>query len=298
MLAFAHIEKCAGTTFKSILKRNFGVAFCDVRPLVSPAQKGFDKNTAEIYNSIVADGANPNLFGPADLKLYQRLIPWLKCFAGHSVRPCLGLANDSPHIQFVTILREPLSRYVSHYSYGERASARHPWPFSFEDYLKKPRFQNFQTKKIAGISDLDSAIRILENSFTLVGTMDGFDEFLVLLKTKLAYPEFDIRYRKLNIQNKSGGRPLLTQYAEEINRNNKLDLELYRYAAETLMPRYQKEFGGSLERAVTDFQRQNLTTKPINSSREIHQKLAQRLYYDNIAGILRKRAGLRWGGPY
>jgi hypothetical protein len=296
MLAFVHIEKCAGTTFKSILQRNYGGGFCDVRPLFGPSDKRFDPRARGAYNSLVLDGANPSQFGPRDLQAYKRLAPWLRCVAGHSLRPCLGLESVEPNLRYVTILREPISRYISYYTYGT-GRPRRAWGFSFEEYLDKPNFHNFQTKKLACNSDIEAAKLILDKHFLLVGIMEQFDQFLCLLQRRIGLANFNIAYRSLNTRY-TRKSDFLNQFEHRISQNNSLDLELYNHVIETILPRQRAEYGEDLQDAVSRFKIKNESTHREASLRAFQQKLLQRLYFDPASGVIRRISGLPWGGPY
>lgn len=296
MLAFIHIEKSAGTTFKSILQRNYGAGFCDVRPLFGPSDKQFDPPARESYVEIVRNGGNPSQFGPRDLKAYRQLAPWIHCVAGHSLRPCLGLEKAVAELQYVTILREPVSRYVSYYTYGT-GTPRRPWNFSFEEYLSKPNFHNFQTKKIACRADIEAAKAILDKQFMMVGIMEEFDEFLCLLKRKIEPASFDISYQSLNTM-RDRQKIDLTEFSEIIRQNNRVDLELYAYVKETILPRQRAEYGADLRDVVASFKITNENRKTELSMRSFVKKLVQRMYIDVAVGIMRRLSGLSWSGPY
>ncbi|WP_200389735.1 sulfotransferase family 2 domain-containing protein [Thiocapsa imhoffii] len=296
MLVFIHIEKCAGTTFKKILQHNYAGGFCDVRPLFGNANKEINLYVQNAYNNIVLDGGNPNQFLARDLKTYKQIAPWLKCIGGHSLRPCLGLEIVESEIQFVTILREPISRYISYYTYGS-GKPRKLWKFSFDEYLEKPNFHNFQTKKIACGSDIEKAKLILSNQFMVVGVMEHFDEFLCVLKRRLAIPNFSIFYSSVNNRH-TQIMDHWSKYEDKIYQNNSLDIELYNYVLNTIIPRQRAEYGKNLQDDVSQFKISNQSRDVGFSAKAFQQKLMQRFYFDFIAGIIRRMSGMHWGGPY
>lgn len=297
MLAFVHIEKTAGRTFRSVLRRNFGACYCDVRPLFPSRHKQFDSASQKIYDQIVLGEGHQSQFGPGDLRVYKRLAPWVRCIAGHSVRSCLGLESVSPDLRYVAIFREPISRYLSHYTYGTRSSASTPFTFSFEEYLEKQNFNNFQTKKIAGTENLEAAKAILNSTFLLVGDIKNFDEFLVLLRQKLAGERFNIFYKSINVRCPENN-DVFASFAERIRLNNSVDIELYEYVVNTILPKQRAEYGPGLQEALALFKKENASKLPAESLRSVIQKIAARLYYDPAAGIIRKAHGLPWAGEY
>ncbi|UCF33779.1 MAG: hypothetical protein JSV78_00415, partial [Phycisphaerales bacterium] len=166
MLAFVHIEKAAGTTVNHILARSFGLRHADVMA----------------WRCRFAD------LRAADLRGFRRMIPGLVSIAGHIVKPFNDLHLDCPSIRYWTILREPLARCASHYQYQVNFLNI---PHSFEEWIADPRFQNFQTRKLAGVPDADAAIGIIKDRFVLVGLLEHFHESLLLLRAKLHDPRLD-----------------------------------------------------------------------------------------------------------
>ncbi|MBK1706365.1 sulfotransferase family 2 domain-containing protein [Halochromatium glycolicum] len=276
MLAFVHIEKCAGTTLKSILRANFGFRYAEVRPL-SPASE--------------------RTFRPADLRYYRRLNPLLGCIVGHSVKPWANLESVVPDIRYITLLREPVQRYLSYYRYGG-GRHRKPWPFSFEQYLEMEPFRNFQVRKLAGCEDLEAAIRILEERFLLAGDMAEFDEFVCLLQATYTPKRLDIRYKRLNESRRPADDPLLTAHRDSIEAANSLDLALYRHLHEVLLPRARAAYPGDLASAVDAFQRDAAPSRLKRAFGAAAWRLQQRLLLGPVTGRARRRAGLPAAGQY
>ena len=139
LVIFAHIEKTGGTTLNGILRAYHGVYYSHVRALTEPGPPARRAVTMR------------------DLSLYRRLVPWLRCVSGHAVRPWVLLEEGVQDAVFLTVIREPVSRYVSYYTYGG-GSPRRPWPYSFEEYLDREEFHNYQTKRLAGCADANRAL--------------------------------------------------------------------------------------------------------------------------------------------
>src|SRR5918993_986357 len=119
-IAFVHIEKAAGTTFIHILRRHFFLRYLDVRPY-SP-----DSNS---------------VFTARDLELSLKVNPWLRAFGGHAVRPIGDLYDVFPAIRFITILRDPVRRYISQSLYGNAVLKLN---LTFDEFLADAHTHDFQ----------------------------------------------------------------------------------------------------------------------------------------------------------
>ena len=210
-VAFVHIEKAAGTTFIHILRRNFFLRYLDVRPY-----------------SAVSNG----IFSARDLELSLRINPWLWAFGGHAVRPFGDLCEVFPNIRFVTILRDPVRRYISQYLYGNAVLKLN---VTFDQFLADERTHDFQTRKIAGQASLQLARDILEKRFLAVGLVERIDQFLALLATRLAPERFNGAFETRNAGSYAREEAeLFDAYGWEIRQVNQLDAALYRHVESLL----------------------------------------------------------------
>lgn len=277
LLVFVHIEKAAGTTLVHILRKNFLFRCVYMRPLYS-------RDTGETrWNPTVSDD---------DLRLARRLFPGLRCIAGHAIGGA-AFRDYGPAVRPITILRDPIERFVSQFLYSREARGRE---WTMEEFLDIEELHNFQVKKIAGKDDVQLAKETLDR-FWLVGTTDDFDKFLVLLRAK-AGPQFDINYRAQN--KRVGGRQageLLATYGDRIKERNLGDLELYNYVTRELVPRYEASYGGDLNRDVAEFQESN-RANAIASWRGLADYAFRKVYVDRVLAAVRARNGLRPSGYY
>ena len=161
-IAFVHIEKTAGTTFIHLLRTNFLFQYIDVRPIVSENNIGFAKE---------------------DLRLYKKLNPFLRSIGGHSVIPGMGLEEEWQDVQYVTLLRDPVKRVISHYL---RCVDHFNYKVSVADFIRREDMVNFQTKKISRVGEVNDAMNLINNQFLLAGTVERFDDFLFLLQKKIS----------------------------------------------------------------------------------------------------------------
>ena len=104
--------------------------------------------------------------------------------------------------------------------------------------------QNFQTRKIAGSLDVNKAKIILSEKVFLAGTIEKFDNFLTILRAKLAPQKFNFNYTRKNVARvniiKNDIYKNLEKYRDQIIENNLLDIELYDFVKNDLFQREQK----------------------------------------------------------
>jgi hypothetical protein len=229
MLCFVHIEKTAGTTLHRIFMNNYP-DYVHLKPwsLWSNQQE--------------------NDFTRDEFRYLRQLLPWTRAIGGHSLRVYLGYETASPTpVRYVTFLREPISRYLSHFRY-QRDVMRLPW--TLESFSAEPRFNNYMTNRLSATGDLEEAKHVLRHQFAFVGLMEQFDRSLVLMKTLLGLERFDTRYEASNV-NRRSRRLTGTEYPESLRarlrRNNVLDIELHRFAGNEVFPAYLRAVGADLE---------------------------------------------------
>ncbi len=135
MYAFVHIEKTAGTTLNAILRRSFGIRHCDIRlPLFKRRYDRYD------HRAFVE---------AADLRRVRRLYRSLRGISGHNVKPYADLHAECPEIQFITMLRDPVARFHSHFLNRAPGCTRE----AFNEWMSAKWVHNWQTKMIAGESN-------------------------------------------------------------------------------------------------------------------------------------------------
>jgi hypothetical protein len=276
LLGFVHIEKAAGTTLLYILRRNYLFRYLDVRPLHAPA-----------------DG----MFKASDLRTCLRINPFLRCIGGHAVRPCSDLEIVAPDIRYITLLRDPVQRYLSQYRYWLDVLGK---DWTFEEFLQHEPSFDFQTRKIAGSRSLDSAKRILTDRFFLVGVAEQFDEFILELRARVSAEHFDPHYTRRNVAGKREEKRItqsIERHIERIHSNNAADIALYRYVVDELIPRQRGAYAGELAADLEAFRRSNDGAAG-GRARLLADALCRKLYYEPVTGLVRLRQGLPMKGSY
>jgi Sulfotransferase family len=216
ILAFCHLRKAGGTAINQILRYRFGTRHMDSIVRFRPGTK-----------------TNQPFYTHGDLEIDRRIYPGLRSIAGHYLCPAHNYGPFGERFRWITILREPTRRYVSHYGqHVEKMGVR----TDFKSWMGIEKYHNDQVKTLAGCENLDLAKQTL--SRMTFGVLEEFDLSLLLIRELL--PEFQLNVNLRQHSNSSKGiinsSQLLEENRQQIKSNNRLDLELYRFAIEELWP--------------------------------------------------------------
>jgi hypothetical protein len=252
MYAFVHIEKTAGTTLNHILRRSFGTRHCDIRlPLAKRRRDQLD------HRAFVE---------ASDLKRVRRLYRNLRGIAGHNVKPYSNLRREFPDIEFFTFLRQPASRFRSHFlnrAPGHTQEAFNRW--AAEEWT-----HNWQTKMIAGEANAQKAIDLIGDRFGFVGLTERFDESLLLMRHWLREPAFQAEYLALNcISEKRRARDAARAKSDmsyldsaevraKIQNLNAEDQKVYDFVTSMVYPQQVASYGGDLSVDLDELRLKNL----------------------------------------
>lgn len=216
---FVHIPKAAGATLTEVMRSEYG----RVHRVDGYALRGQGRAARE------AERAGT------------------RAFAGNMP---FGLADRlRGSYAYVTLLREPVSRIVSHYRWVLRHPESPLWPplassqMTLAEYAQSHPLQNLfnngQTRVLGGWArsrmpadegTLEAAKQNLEREFAVVGTVERFDDALEAMRRELGWEASG--YRRLNVAppaQRAAEPDALTR--REIEKRNALDMELYRWAA-------------------------------------------------------------------
>lgn len=194
--------------------------------------------------------------------------------ARDDLRAVLGHFHFGLHHRFarpsvyVTVLRDPVDRVISLYRFhqlvqreqGHLEGVTLPESMDLEAFVREPPYaeiDNGQTRRLAGVSPregrctqqmLEQARMNLRRHFTVVGTMEQFDETIVLLRRMLHLPATATYF----LRNVNTDRKRVPAESEAVRRliaeHNALDMALYEDA--------QRLLHEQIARCGTEFQQE------------------------------------------
>ncbi|MHC5108928.1 MAG: sulfotransferase family 2 domain-containing protein [Planctomycetota bacterium] len=227
LFIFAHIPKTAGMTFKGLLDRQF--APHQVQKIVPDYQDSVNRIKA----------LSPQAKGQ------------VRCIRGHIP---FGVHRyfDQKTPQYISFVRDPVDRIFSEYYFFAKQPQLLPLigldpgtklsPRDFLDHQISMGLMDFQARILSGhgnmiesvhppyaeMADTDADVMIqgIIDSFALIGTVERFDESLLLMKHKFGWR--NMYYIRRNTASKRPERSQLKQeMGDEIRKLNPLDCQLH-----------------------------------------------------------------------
>lgn len=238
---FLHIPKAAGSTLRSIIRRQY------------PDHQVHQITTTPTLQESI------NRFK----KLSDKQKKKIHCLMGYGV---FGLDNHlNGSTEYVTMFRKPVSRVISNYYFVRRDSGHRLHEqvtkrnLSLRKYVTSglnKALDNQIVRNVSGQSTneaseemLSKAKKNIDNHFGVVGLVEKFDKSIILMKKKFGWR--DVSYVKKNVTKERPKKDEINKDVLEcIKKRNKLDLKLYNYA--------EKKFTQALHRVDLDRELRNL----------------------------------------
>jgi len=227
-ILFSHMLKTAGTSFTKKLAQYYGRSFHIIQGGSYLSEDALDREMLE--------------------KETQRIGPHLRVVSGHNLRPWRFMPNleNFSNYQWVTFLRNPASRFVSHYFYDFMRTDGFRYPKydamrdrSIEDWNSIENVSDYQTRFIAGVADVNKAKQILASQFKWVGLTELFPLSLVSFSQTFSLHGLDLTNVKSNTRKKNTLLPKIeAKDWDYIYHCNKLDNELYDFVLKNVWPKY------------------------------------------------------------
>jgi hypothetical protein len=251
ILIFLHLPKTAGSTLARILQHQY------------PAG-----SIISLYDSML--GEELAAIPPSQLGRLRVVMGHLY-FGAHTY-----LSRPST---YVTMLRDPVNRVISHYYYVRQDSTHYLYDYAqkmgLKEYIEtcnRHEPNNDQTRLLAGKRDtrsfgmcsdemLDIAKKNLIEYFAVVGITEDFDRSLMIMKRNLGWR------MPFYISENVGQRRLRREYISVetlgvIQAHNFLDIELYRFAKDLLQEQVRSQ-GLLFENELDRFKKLNHIYKKI-----------------------------------
>lgn len=263
VIIFLHLPKCGGTTLNRLIE--------------------WEYNPLEVFS------VDPSFFRWSYWRLAKTPVGRFKrirVFKGHMP---FGLHNRLARpATYITVLREPIDRAISSYYYAQsyKLDPQHKIAakLSLEEYIRTTPKENVQTKLLAGYTNgydflsgectaamLDTAKQNLEQSFSLIGLTERFDESLVMAKLKFGW---QIRqYANFNVTPTRPKKDAVPAAVRDlVAERYRFDVQLYEHAEQL----FNKALGRYADRVPRELD-------TIRGARAMSQ--GQALYYRAASGV-------------
>jgi len=265
LIIFLHLPKTAGSTLARIIERQYKAS-----AILHLYESSFGEELVAI---------------PQNRMELVRIVMGHLYFGAHAFlsQPCT----------YLTMLRDPVDRVISHYNYVRQQPSHYLYEeacrMSLRDYVEfcgRQEPNNDQTRLLAGGCNvpnfgqcseemLNIAKRNLANHFAVVGLTEEFDRSLIIMKR--AFKWRDPFYISENVGQVRARKEKIPQDTLRVIENyNALDIELYRYATERFQEQVRLQ-GKSFDQEIRIFRTLNASYGQLE------------LFVSSAIGKLRKR---------
>ncbi|WP_410990995.1 sulfotransferase family protein [Bacillus cereus] len=229
LIVFIHIAKTGGTTLRNILNSQY------------------PDNSIFLY----MDKTNKKLVNEEKLlQLLQKHINSAKAISGHFgfemkyeeiIQPLLPRIKKNRDITYISMIRKPVDQIFSLFHHYKRNN----WiasEITFDMFVTNKLYQlNYQTLCISGgnIPDIQQAKKNITKDFAVLGVTDMYKESLFLMKERFNWE--NKTYKKENVfVNAFELTHISSKIKQQIEQDNALDCQLYRFARSVLKKKIKK----------------------------------------------------------
>ena len=221
LLVFSHVPKTAGLTMTYLLRRHFGSAHLDAM---------YRRGTTA--------------YRPRDFAIDRTLYPKVRSIAGHSLKPFVDFGDMEHRMWWYTIVREPISRFISHYQHEVEKGGK---SLDFITWMKVFRRSNWQVRMLANEENLEAAKQIVLRKLRFIGLQEQFNASLLMLRERAGITTLNVRYHEMRNTSSGEVRQLIEndfkRYRNDVIRHNELDLQLYEWIVKDVWPRQVEDYG-------------------------------------------------------
>lgn len=190
-VVFHHVPKCGGTSVGRALRLRYLLSQETILPEASFRAFAAFSNPPDHEQALV------DVLDLREQMLLYLLFQDVRCISAHVRFSNVAYRMFHDRYRFITILREPVSRFLSHYRWNLRNPDDHAHlDLPFEEFLEGPRAQRLGALYVEYFSGLpidadirsDEAIALaIKNlrAFDVVGRLDRLDEFKAKIREKL-----------------------------------------------------------------------------------------------------------------
>ena len=216
LIISVHLPKTAGTSFAATLERNFGTALLRDYADIPINTQQYERNKLALQ-SCLSNAEND----------FQDI----KCIHGHFLPIKYLLLSDRRHITFVTWLRSPVERVLSHYHFWQRSFNPENAPplqrkmmeekWSLERFCLGPEVRNLYFQFLYGFP--------LEY-FSFIGITEFYDDDFAFFVSH--FMDSYLEPERLNVGKTVADYQISESLRNEIEQHHSKDMNLYQRALE------------------------------------------------------------------